>query len=219
MTEATRDFYDRISHVYDLIADGGEHRARERGLELLGAEPGEHILEIGFGTGQSVVELARSVGDAGRIQGIDISTGMQDVATRRLTKEQLEDRVELRVGTAPPLPYDTGVFDAVTMSFTLELFEEPDIVSLLAECRRVLRPDGRLGVVSMASVPEGQHESWMERTYIWMHQHFPHIVDCRPIPLETLIQAHGFELSTQERLDLFSMPVAVVVATPRDGAA
>lgn len=215
MTETTRDFYDRISHVYDLIADGGEHRARERGLELLAVEPGEHVLEIGFGTGQSLLELARAVGREGRVDGIDISTGMRDVAIKRLGEQQgLAQLVELRVDSVPPLPYDHG-FDAVTMSFTLELFEPSEMVSLLEECRRVLRPGGRLGVVSMASVPEGEHESWMERTYIWMHRHFPHIVDCRPIPLEETLEANGFELSKRERISLFSMPVAVVVATPK----
>ncbi len=34
-TNPTQHFYDRISHAYDLIADGGEHQARQRGLELL----------------------------------------------------------------------------------------------------------------------------------------------------------------------------------------
>ena len=214
MSEHTRAFYDRISHVYDLIADGGEHRARERGLELLAARPGERILEIGFGTGQSLVELAQAVGDSGAVHGIDISTGMRDVAHKRLAAEDLHDRVELRVDAAPPLPYADQTFDAVSMSFTLELFEEPDLVGILAESRRVLAPGGRVGVVSMASVQDGEHESWMERTYIWMHRHFPHIVDCRPIPLEQMLEANGFALSKQERLDLFSMPVAAVVAEP-----
>ena len=215
MSEHTRAFYDRISHVYDLIADGGEHRARERGLELLAARPGERILEVGFGTGQSRVELAQAVGETGSVHGIDISSGMREVAQKRLAEQDLHERVDLRVEAAPPLPYDDQTFDAVSMSFTLELFEEPDLVGLLAESRRVLAPGGRLGVVSMAKVPDGEHESWMERTYIWMHRHFPHIVDCRPIPLEQLLEENGFALGRQECLDLFSMPVAAVVAAPR----
>ena len=79
----TQSFYDRISRFYDLIADGGEHEARQRGLEMLKVQPGERILEIGFGTGHSIVELAKATAAAGRVQGIDISSGMKSVAQDR----------------------------------------------------------------------------------------------------------------------------------------
>ncbi|HRX82504.1 MAG TPA: class I SAM-dependent methyltransferase, partial [Pirellulaceae bacterium] len=74
-SNATKSFYDRISHAYDAIADAGEHRARERGLEALAVQPGERVLEIGYGTGHSLVELAKAVGATGRVCGVDISTG------------------------------------------------------------------------------------------------------------------------------------------------
>lgn len=208
----TRKFYDRISHAYDMIADGGEHVARERGLERLAVREGESVLEVGFGTGHSLVTLAEAVGTSGRVSGIDISSGMRDVASKRLEAAGLGERVQLVVAPAPPLPFDDQSFDVVCMSFTLELFPLDVIPEVLAECRRVLKPGGRLGVVSMASVPEGQQESVLERTYIWMHSHFPHIVDCQPIPLETLLRDAGFQLESQERMELFTMPVAIVVA-------
>ncbi len=210
---ATEHFYDRISHAYDLIADGGEHKARERGLELLDVRGGEAVLEIGYGTGHSLVALAASVGEEGSVKGIDISAGMRDVAIKRVQQAGCEGRVDLLVQSAPPLPFPDHSFDAISMSFTLELFPAETIPDLLAECKRVLKPGGRLGVVSMASVEEGQSESTLERTYIWMHTHFPHIVDCQPIPVERLLQAAGFKLTRHQRIDLFTMPVAVVVAT------
>lgn len=48
-TELTRNFYDRISAAYDLIADSGEYAARESGLKALDVQAGEHVLEIGYG--------------------------------------------------------------------------------------------------------------------------------------------------------------------------
>ncbi len=45
-----------------------------------------------------------------------------------------------------------------------------------------------------------------------MHKHFPHIVDCQPIPLEKPIIDAGFTLGKYERMELFTMPVAIVVA-------
>ncbi|TWU55825.1 class I SAM-dependent methyltransferase [Rubripirellula reticaptiva] len=208
----TQHFYDRISHVYDLIADGGEHVAREKGLELLAVQPGESVLEVGFGTGHSVVTLADAVGEHGKVSGIDISPGMRDVAMKRVREADCADRVDLVVQAAPPLPFADDSFDVVTMSFTLELFLLDTIPAVLAECRRVLKPGGRLGVVSMAAVEDGDRESALERTYIWMHTHFPHIVDCQPIPLEKMLQDAGFVMTRHERTDLFTMPVAIAVA-------
>jgi demethylmenaquinone methyltransferase/2-methoxy-6-polyprenyl-1,4-benzoquinol methylase len=206
-----QQFYDRISHAYDLIADGGEHVARERGLQLLAPQPGESVLEVGFGTGHSLLAIAEAVGAEGKVAGVDISSGMKDVATKRLHEAGVSDRVNLIVSEVPPLPWEDDQFDAISMSFTLELFAAETIPAVLAECRRVLRPGGRLGVVSMATVSEGDRESVLEKTYIWMHTHFPHIVDCQPIPLETMVESAGFELAKQERVDLFTMPVAIVV--------
>ena len=47
----TKAFYDKISHVYDLLAEHSEGSMRRAGLEKLDARPGEKALEIGFGTG------------------------------------------------------------------------------------------------------------------------------------------------------------------------
>ncbi|QDV85703.1 class I SAM-dependent methyltransferase [Stieleria magnilauensis] len=208
----TRRFYDRISHVYDTIADGGEHKARERGLELLAVGSGESVLEIGYGTGHSIVALAESVGDTGHVTGIDISSGMQQVSQKRVNESSCADRVELLVSEAPPLPMGDKIFDVVTLSFTLELFPIADIPAVLTEIRRVLKPTGRLGVVSMATVRDGEGESPLEKTYKWMHTHFPHIVDCQPIDAERLVTESGFTLTKNERFDLFTMPVAILVA-------
>ena len=107
-TNPAEQFYDRISHAYDLIADGGEHVARERGLELLAAKPGESVLEIGFGTGHSLVALAEAVGDTGSVSGVDISSGMRDVAKKRLAKDGHDQHVRLVVQETPPLPFADG---------------------------------------------------------------------------------------------------------------
>ena len=215
--ETAKQFYDRISGAYDAIADGGEHVARERGLEVLIVQPGERVLEIGYGTGHSLVALARAVEETGRVCGIDVSAGMQSVATQRVSDAGLSDRVDLCVGEVPPLPYNDDQFDVVSLSFTLELFPLDVIPSVLSEIRRVLAETGRVGVVSMATVAPEERESALEKTYKWMHRHFPHIVDCQPIDAERLIAESGLSITCQERLSLFTMPVAVVVADNRPG--
>jgi demethylmenaquinone methyltransferase/2-methoxy-6-polyprenyl-1,4-benzoquinol methylase len=210
---ATRKFYDRISRVYDAIADGGEHHAREKGLELLAVKSSERVLEIGYGTGHSLVSLAEAVGEDGHVDGVDISAGMRDVAQQRIDQHDLNPRVTLRVGQVPPLPYDDNSFDAVAMSFTLELFPLDVIPAVLREIRRVLRPGGRLGVVSMATTKPGERDSLLEQTYKWMHEHFPHIVDCQPIDVEHFLADAGFGMEKIDRLSIFTMPVVAAVGS------
>ncbi len=208
---AARTFYDRISSVYDLIADAGEHRARELGLTRLAASRGESILEVGFGTGHALVALAQAVKPEGRVTGVDLSEGMRNVASRRVAREGLQDRVTLACDEVPPLAFEDNCFDAAFLSFTLELFPPARIPEVLREIRRVLRPRGRVGVVSMASVSPGERESRLEKSYKWMHRHFPHIVDCQPIEVERHVGEAGYELIENERIKLFTLPVAVVV--------
>lgn len=209
--ESNRAFYDRISDAYDFIADSNEHKARETGQEALEIQPGEKILELGFGTGNSVMDLAEATGAGGTVCGIDISPGMLKVAQQKLEKADLKAKVELQVADARQLPYEDNTFDAVFTSFTLELFPADDIPIVLTEVLRVLKPGGRLGVVSMAVVKPGDKESALEKTYKWMHQHFPHIVDCRPINPSAAMTEAGFQVTKQIDMEIWTMPVAAVV--------
>jgi len=209
----TKSFYDRISHSYDLLADSNEHVAREKGLTALGITEGEKVLEIGYGTGHSLVSLAKAVGATGEVFGVDISDGMQKVSEKRVTDAGVADRVKLSVAITPPLPFEDHTFDAVSMSFTLELFPLDTIPTVLEEIKRVLKPGGRLGVVSMALPKAGAKDSLLEKTYKWMHQHFPHIVDCQPIDATAFLKNAGFAIKEDYNLDIWTMPVAILVGT------
>ena len=213
--DLTQRFYDRISKAYDLIADSGERDARNQGIDALELQAGERVLDIGYGTGSAVLELAKRVGTDGEVVGIDISPGMQQVAQEKLEESGTQAKVQFDVGSALEMPYSEGDFDVVYTSFTLELFPADDIPTVLSEARRVLKPAGRLGVVAMASVREGESDSVMEKIYKWSHHHFPHIVDCRPIDVEHFVTAAGFQMSHDDRIEIWSMPVAVVVAAPQ----
>ena len=210
--ESNRHFYDRIADAYDLIADSNERAARQAGVQALALKPGESVLELGFGTGNEILDLAGLVGKTGKVAGIDISPGMLAVAQRKLAAKTPEAPVDLRVGDARTLPFPNAAFDVVYTSFTLELFPEDDIPVVLAEAKRVLKLGGRIGVVSMATVRQGQRASTLEGVYVWMHRNFPHIVDCRPIDTEGVLSAAGFKVSVVRDREIWTMPVRVVVA-------
>lgn len=210
-----KSFYDRISDSYDALADANEHKARETGESLLAVQPGEAVLEIGFGTGNTLLHLAEAAGDRGRVCGIDVSDGMLEVTEDKLAAAGYDDRVELKVGDAVQLPWPDKTFDAVFMSFTLELFPEDELGKVLVECQRVLKPGGRIAVVSMAIVrPDaGESISMLEKTYIWMHRNFPHIVDCRPIDAVGELRHAAFVVAEEQRMSIWGMPVSAVLAT------
>ena len=81
--EQTRQNYDRMSRWYDLFA-ASERRFTESGLHILGVKSGDRVLEIGFGTGKSLVALAQRVGNSGLVAGLELSPGMIEVARKRM---------------------------------------------------------------------------------------------------------------------------------------
>jgi len=202
--------YDRISKLYDLIAGTFEHKYARIALEYLAIQNGETVLEIGFGSGYCLEQIAQSVDKTGKAYGIDISSGMLKVTKRRLEKARLMDRVELHLGDAANLPYKDNTFDATFMSFTLELFDTPEIPKVLKEVKRVLKPDGRLGVVSMS---RSYGESIALRIYEWAHKKWENYIDCRPIYVERCLIDTGYKIERKEKVKLFGLPGEVVIAT------
>ena len=197
-----------MSRSYDLFAGAFEKRLRNSALAQLGVREGEAVLEIGFGTGHCLKQLAAAVGVMGRVCGVDLSAGMVEVSRRRLARAGLTDCVELHCGDAAKLTYADETFDAVFMSFTLELFDTPDIPVVLGEVRRVLKPGGRLGVVSL-SREDGV--SLMLRAYEWCHQRLPQYIDCRPIYVEEAIQDAGLLLDYREKEKLWGLPAKIAI--------
>jgi ubiquinone/menaquinone biosynthesis C-methylase UbiE len=189
--EETKAFYNKIARVYDLLAEHSEAPVRKAGIEMLHVRQGQHILEIGFGTGHSLIELARSAGPSGKVFGIDLSDKMVEIAQKVVEKENLEKRIELSCGDALHLSYEQESLDGIFMSFTLELFDTPEIPLVLSECRRVLKPGGRIVIVGMSRVsPDGL----MTEMFEWTHQHFPNYLDCRPILVREALENAGFEI-------------------------
>lgn len=207
--EAARASYNRLSRWYDAIAGSTEKKYRDWGLEKLSAQPGERILEIGFGTGHCLVALAKAVGSTGQVIGLDISDGMLAIARERLQAEGLGDRVELHLGDAAKLDFiQADSLHGVFMSFTLELFDNPEIPRVLQECHRILKPGGRLAVVSMTKTdPPGV----AVRMYEWFHEYMPNYADCRPIFARQAMEQTGFKIQDASLSSMWGLPVEIVL--------
>ncbi len=205
--EQTRQNYDRMSRWYDLFASS-EKKFTETGLQLLAIEPGEHVLEIGFGTGHALATLTQRVGDFGLAAGVELSPGMIAVTRERQTKSSHRS-AQMMQGDGTLLPFIHKSFDAVFLSFTLELFSDDEIPVVLNECHRILKPEGRLGVVSLA-----KRDVLACRLYEWGHERWPVLLDCRPIELSKSLEGEGFHVQAEKVETMWGLPVEIVLGWP-----
>lgn len=205
MTVAKDDFrpnntvmttYDTLSPWYDWLA-ASERPYMFSGLAMLDVKQGEKVLEIGCGTGHAVAQMARN---GAHVYAVDLSWGMLVVAKGR------SGAVGLTGGDGLQLPFGRKQFDAIFMSFTLELFAAP--LTVLAECKRVLRDDGRLGIVSLQ-----RRETWPVQAYDWVQRRWPVWVDCRPIQVRAVVEEAGFCVMDSAETTMWGLPVTQLVAT------
>lgn len=201
--------YDKLSGVYDLLTTWTERKYTEDGLRKLGVREDESVLEIGFGAGRGLLSLAHSTGPGGKVYGIDISKGMIEATRARIRDVHMETAVELIAGDGSALPFAPEFFDALFMSFVLELFDNPEMPVVLAESRRVLRTDGRICVVALST--KGKRGPIL-RLYEWAHENFPNYADCRPICVEELLKIAGFEVVRAKVSSMWGLPVEIVLA-------
>jgi demethylmenaquinone methyltransferase/2-methoxy-6-polyprenyl-1,4-benzoquinol methylase len=129
-------------------------------------------------------------------------------------KAGLAERVEMSCGDALKLAYPSDTIDAIFMSFTLELFDTPEIPLVLAKCKRVLRAGGRIMVVAVSKEGEG---GIILELYEWSHRHFPNLVDCRPIFVRRSLEAAGFRIESAEKKSMW-VPVEIVLAVKTDNS-
>jgi ubiquinone/menaquinone biosynthesis C-methylase UbiE len=125
----------------------------------LGLEPGDRVLEVGFGNGRLIPALIALEPDLA-YTGIEISETMMAEATA-FNRTLLEaKRIELRLASVEAMPFAAGAFDRAVMVNTLYFLAEPE--RALGELHRVLRPEGVLALAGItpeaaAELPIVQH--------------------------------------------------------------
>ena len=200
-------FYNRLAPWYDLLATS-EKKYIKYGIELLDPQPDERILEIGSGTGFAQSLIGKEI-TTGYSIGLDLSPGMGKLSQRRIRNAGLSTHVGLVCSDTLPIPLFQGTIDGIFSSFTLELFDTPLIPRVLSECRRVLKPGGRLVIVSLS---KNRPLPLMGRLYESFHNQFPTIADCRPIPVLKLVSEADFSVQTSIERMMWGMPVGIVLA-------
>ncbi len=140
MVDHLVDFFDRVASEYDGWAQGQRIRVAARLVELAQPKKGEHVLDVGTGTGLIAHEVAAKV-KPGTVIGVDLSDRMLSIARAR--KGATANTQYLGMA-AEHLVFRASTFDLVTMGDALAYLADP--FTALEEAYRVLRSGGRLAV-------------------------------------------------------------------------
>lgn len=138
------DFADVPAELARLEAQAAAIWMKEAAtLQRQGLRPDARLLEVGCGPGFATERLLEVIRD-GQVVAVDVDPEMIALARDRLRERERAQVVE---GSVTALPFADDSFDAATARLVLE--HVPDVVSALAELRRVLRPGGRLFVTEI----------------------------------------------------------------------
>jgi phosphatidylethanolamine/phosphatidyl-N-methylethanolamine N-methyltransferase len=140
--ESVKAAYRRYAGVYDAVFGPVLQPGRKAVVQALGLKPGEHVLEVGVGTGLSLPLYPREV----QITGIDVSREMLEKARVRVTRRHLTNIEGLLEMDAERMTFADASFDKVVAMYVVPVVENP--VRLLQELHRVCRPHGEIFLVN-----------------------------------------------------------------------
>ena len=139
--DAIRKSYRRYARVYDFYFGAVFEPGRRAVINRMHCRPGDHILEVGVGTGLSLPLYPDHV----FLTGIDLSAEMLAYAHARVERDGLAN-VNLLEMDAEQMSFADNSFDKVVAMYVASVVPHPD--RLVAEMRRVCKPGGELFIVN-----------------------------------------------------------------------
>jgi demethylmenaquinone methyltransferase/2-methoxy-6-polyprenyl-1,4-benzoquinol methylase len=139
----------RYDFVNRIITLGLDSRWRQLAARTCLEKSPKTILDLGCGTGDLAINIARTAEKDTEITGIDYSQPMLEKAQQKAAKAGVSELVRFIQGDAGALPFPDAYFDCVGISFALRnlTYKNPLAQAHLAEVKRVLKPGGRYVIV------------------------------------------------------------------------
>ena len=113
-------------------------------IETAQIQPGQHVLDIGGGTGQPALTIAQHVAEQGSVAYTDPSKGMVQTARDEAARRQLTN-IKFYQAPAESLPFPSDMFDVAVGR--LSVMFVPNVPAGLREVLRVLKPGGRISML------------------------------------------------------------------------
>jgi demethylmenaquinone methyltransferase / 2-methoxy-6-polyprenyl-1,4-benzoquinol methylase len=145
MFDGVAPTYDRLNTLMTL---GSDTRWRRRAAAETDVRLGDSAVDVCCGTGKLAGLLAERVGPFGRVEGVDLSAAMVELAGERF---HALVQAHFSVANALQLPFEAGTFDAATIAFGLRNL--PDFEGGFRELTRVVRPGGRVVCLELSVPP------------------------------------------------------------------
>ena len=150
--------YDLMVWFIDTFVFRGQVRElRQRTATLARMQPGETVLDVGCGTGTLAIEVARRVGRAGRVAGVD--PGTQQIARAHAKAARRHVSIEFQIGVIEHLAFPDQTFDVVLSTLMMHHLPASLKRQGLAEIARVLKPGGRLVIADFTRKQERQSQA------------------------------------------------------------
>jgi demethylmenaquinone methyltransferase/2-methoxy-6-polyprenyl-1,4-benzoquinol methylase len=138
--------YVELAHVFNSLKEPVMGSA----VEALAPPPSSHGLDAGCGIGLQSMLLARAVGPAGHVTGLDLSPDFLAHAEELVAKAGLSERISFRKGDVRQLPFDDDVFDWA-WSVDLVGYAPLEPLPLVQELVRVVKPGGSVAILAWSS--------------------------------------------------------------------
>jgi len=173
--------YDRI--IAPSFADG--HSKMYTSLNL---KPGNHVLEVGVGTGVSLKHYPAFV----KVEAIDYSEPMLVKARKRIEKGEVEAEINIQQMDAHNLEFKDNQFDHSVVAHALAVVADPDVV--LMEMKRVTKSQGLIVIVNHYKEKKGIiGGAWNPlRKRLGLGKH---------VDFKEMIEECGLELISEERVN------------------
>ncbi len=208
---------DDAKRFYDWLGSRQDAQFYERTAlrDLVAHADFEHasaIFELGCGTGRFAASLFEKhfVPDACYL-GIDISSTMTALATRRLARWSGRFEVQQANG-ATSLPYPDAAFDRFVATYVLDLLSETTIRAVLGEAHRLLAPEGKLCLVTLTEGVDAI-SSLLCRAWKSVYALNPRLVGgCRPLRAASLLDPGTWRIEHAQTVSSWGICSEVVIA-------
>lgn len=204
-------FYDRLGAGLDTQAFY-EAAVLHELIEHFDMKTCRAVVEFGCGTGRLAAELMEVyLSPEATYLGLDVSATMVDLTKRRLNR--WNTRVDFRqCDGAPHIEAGDDAFDRFICTYVLDLLSDDEIRGVLGEARRVLKPDGLLGLASLTSGPTPTSRL-VSTAWRRLHRISPWLVGgCRPIALSTFISNSDWAIDYSNVVVRFGIPSEIIIA-------